>query len=423
MEPVKIFISYLTEDVRPAKIFSQILKEIGRENLKILYRDDPYVGGEQRIRKYLNSTELFIYMLTYPSAKSRVNNYALFDIGYFASLADVDNNKRIVVLTPPGFNVPNPLKDYQSFEAYPDNIIEFLKSFAREHFGRDEPINPYLSSKEKEGDLLYLADKICSLYTPTHYGVRMHENSLMLKVEVKITKPILPKNTEVYIDAVSAKMFGLYKKNYIWEDIISSLNGDKTWVTELGEAIHSIVKGKYAKPIKGTFLSVEGKSFLPIIYRDEWLDDRFKLFSVLFVPTDVVPVDQKLVFVITAFQDDMEPVYEAIKEATGKYELLAKRVKDIVGDYRITDEIMKKIRQAKYIIADLTHERPNVYFELGYARGLNKTVITTLRKGTTVHFDVKDWTYIEYDDSRNLERSLIERFRKETQPELSDQES
>ena len=68
------------------------------------------------------------------------------------------------------------------------------------------------------------------------------------------------------------------------------------------------------------------------------------------------------------------------------------------------------IQKARLIVADLTHERPNVYFEVGYARGLGKTVITTAREGTNLHFDVKDWTCTFYNDSRVLERHLQERF-------------
>lgn len=59
---------------------------------------------------------------------------------------------------------------------------------------------------------------------------------------------------------------------------------------------------------------------------------------------------------------------------------------------------------------DLSHERPNVYFELGFARGLGKAVITIAREGTSIHFDVKDWTFISYIDSRLLERDLKKRF-------------
>lgn len=126
-----------------------------------------------------------------------------------------------------------------------------------------------------------------------------------------------------------------------------------------------------------------------------------------------ISIDPKLVFVIIPFQDDMEPVFEGIKAAGDTFGLDVKRVKDVFGDYRITDQIIKMINSAKLIVADLTHERPNVYFELGYARGLGKTVITIAREDTNLHFDVKDWTCIQYTDSRILERDLRKRFKYE----------
>ncbi len=120
--------------------------------------------------------------------------------------------------------------------------------------------------------------------------------------------------------------------------------------------------------------------------------------------------DRKLVFVVMSFQLDMEPVFEGVQAAAEAVGLYAKRVKDVQGDYRITDKILQMIHAARLIVVDLTHERPNVYFELGYARGLGKTVVTTVRAGGIVHFDVKDWNYIEYNDSRILERDLKKRF-------------
>ena len=73
------------------------------------------------------------------------------------------------------------------------------------------------------------------------------------------------------------------------------------------------------------------------------------------------------------------------------------------------------ILSSRLVVADLTHERPNVYFELGYARGVGKTVITIARRDAVIHFDVKDWTYIPYIDSRTLERDLKDRLRNELQ--------
>jgi len=129
-------------------------------------------------------------------------------------------------------------------------------------------------------------------------------------------------------------------------------------------------------------------------------------------------VDNTLIFVLTSFAEEMEPIFEGISAAADRVGLRAERVKDVVGDYRITEQVMKMIQSARLVVADLSLERPNVYFELGYARGLGKTVVTIMRAGTKVHFDVKDWTYITYIDSRLLERDLIKRFEHEVLTEF-----
>lgn len=126
--------------------------------------------------------------------------------------------------------------------------------------------------------------------------------------------------------------------------------------------------------------------------------------------------DATLIFVICSFTPQMEPVYAAIAAAARGVGLRAERVKDVQGDYRITETILDMIRRARFVVADLTYERPNVYFELGYARGLGKTVITLMRAGATAHFDVRDWAYLEYFDSRPLEDDLLQRLRYELQP-------
>ncbi len=123
--------------------------------------------------------------------------------------------------------------------------------------------------------------------------------------------------------------------------------------------------------------------------------------------------DPELVFVIISFSSDMDPIYEGIKSAGERHKLRVERVKDVQGDYKINDKIVQMIKSARLIVADLTHERPNVYFELGYSRGLGKTVVTIAREATEAHFDVRDWTCFFYNDSRVVERYLDERFKYE----------
>lgn len=73
--------------------------------------------------------------------------------------------------------------------------------------------------------------------------------------------------------------------------------------------------------------------------------------------------------------------------------------KDVAVD-QITDAIVAGIRRAPFVIADLTAERPNVYFEAGMALGLGKPVVFCRRKGETAHFDVQAYKLIEWEPDK-----------------------
>ena len=54
-------------------------------------------------------------------------------------------------------------------------------------------------------------------------------------------------------------------------------------------------------------------------------------------------------------------------------------------------EITELIEDAEFIICDFTRERPNVYYELGYAHGAGNEgldILLVAKEGTTLHFDV-----------------------------------
>ncbi len=75
------------------------------------------------------------------------------------------------------------------------------------------------------------------------------------------------------------------------------------------------------------------------------------------------------------------------------------------------DEILQNIAKARLLICDLTDERPNVYYELGYARGLKKKVINCAKKGTKLHFDIQGFRTIFYSSSSQLRKEIIEEIR------------
>ena len=145
----------------------------------------------------------------------------------------------------------------------------------------------------------------------------------------------------------------------------------------------------------------------------ELLDDRgLSSKPAAMIARASIPVDPDFIFIIMSFDKRLDSVYSSFKTAASSVGLNALRVSDQLGDYRITDKIIENIHKAFLIIADMSFERPNVYFELSYARGLGKIVIETALEGTNLHFDVKDWVCIFYSisDQETLISTLMQRF-------------
>jgi len=75
---------------------------------------------------------------------------------------------------------------------------------------------------------------------------------------------------------------------------------------------------------------------------------------------------------------------------------------------KIDDKIIAEIRRSKFLVADFTSEpekaRGGVYYEAGFAKGLNIPVIFTCRKDRLedIHFDTRQFNHIVWEEA-NLE--------------------
>lgn len=118
-----------------------------------------------------------------------------------------------------------------------------------------------------------------------------------------------------------------------------------------------------------------------------------------------------IVMAMDSSDGELEDKLEAIQEAAAKLSIKAERIDDQISNRRITDRVLESIACAEFVICDLTKERPNVYYEAGYAQGLGKLPIYLAKLGTDIHFDVKDYPIVLYRNLKELKEKLTERLR------------
>jgi hypothetical protein len=126
------------------------------------------------------------------------------------------------------------------------------------------------------------------------------------------------------------------------------------------------------------------------------------------------PAASKRCFVAYKFNNEMHAVYRvAIAPAIEKAGFEPRIANDPQHNERIDARIVAEIRQARFVVADVTHGPTGVYFEAGYALGEGKQVIWTCREdrhGEDMHFDTRQYNHILWRDADDLWEQLYLRI-------------
>lgn len=124
-------------------------------------------------------------------------------------------------------------------------------------------------------------------------------------------------------------------------------------------------------------------------------------------------------FVAMWFGEEMNAIYNAgiepaIREAG--YEPVRIDREHFLDN--IHDAIIAAIRRSAFVVADFTHgadgQRGNVYYEAGFAHGLNLPVIFLCRQAEgneKLAFDTGQYTHILWKDAADLKRQLLDKIR------------
>jgi len=103
-------------------------------------------------------------------------------------------------------------------------------------------------------------------------------------------------------------------------------------------------------------------------------------------------------FIIMPFDEKFDGIWETvIKPTIENYGDKVTRADNIFAPGSILQDIFSQIKSADYILADLTEQNPNVYYELGLAHASEKPVI--LITLSSIPFDLSQQRVIEYSDT------------------------
>lgn len=115
------------------------------------------------------------------------------------------------------------------------------------------------------------------------------------------------------------------------------------------------------------------------------------------------------VFVAMSFDKNMLSVYEnAIEPAVASTGFLPYRVDRLPHLEKIDAKIIAEIRNSRFIVADVTRQKPGVYYEAGFAFGLGIPVIWTVHHDDlkNVHFDTRQYNHIVWESEVELREKL-----------------
>ena len=122
--------------------------------------------------------------------------------------------------------------------------------------------------------------------------------------------------------------------------------------------------------------------------------------------SDFVPV-------VMSFSGDpaLGDAYESFKDVSAEYKYECRRIDEECDIPRIMPELLQKLSQCAFCIVDITEEKANVYYELGYAEAAKRPVIVTAKKGTSLPFDVKDIPVVFWENQKGLKEQLRKKIK------------
>lgn len=114
-----------------------------------------------------------------------------------------------------------------------------------------------------------------------------------------------------------------------------------------------------------------------------------------------VTQDSPTCFAVMQFTDEFNVLYQdVIRPVCESYGYKVVRGDDFYTSGQIMEDVTQSIRSAALIIADVTPDNANVFYEVGYAHAIGKpTILLSDRKRERLPFDISGFRTLFYDNT------------------------
>ena len=119
-------------------------------------------------------------------------------------------------------------------------------------------------------------------------------------------------------------------------------------------------------------------------------------------------------FIVMQYTEEYNELFsEVIKPVCEEHSLEAIRADDLYTQSQVIQDIVFSIRESAIIIADITPDNPNVYYEVGFSHGINKpTILLCDITREKLPFDLSGFRTIFYKNKIAGKSKIEETLRK-----------
>jgi plasmid maintenance system antidote protein VapI len=129
--------------------------------------------------------------------------------------------------------------------------------------------------------------------------------------------------------------------------------------------------------------------------------------------------DKPRIFVAMPFADDFTDFYEfGVRQTAEKVGYECERIDEVEFNGSISQEILKRIDAADLLVAEVSMQNANVYYELAWAQAKGKPTILCTKDLENLPFDTRDLNHIVYSSVYSLIAPLEKRLKSQTNAEF-----